>query len=55
MHLAQLNIAKAKYALDAPEIKDFVDNLDPVNQLSEPSDSPYAFTFKSNFSASESQ
>ena len=26
MYLAQLNIAKAKYALDAPEIKEFVDN-----------------------------
>ncbi len=38
MHLAQLNIAKAKYALDAPEIKDFVDNLDPINQLAETSD-----------------
>ena len=28
MKLAQLNIALAKYPLDAPEIKDFVDNLD---------------------------
>jgi hypothetical protein len=37
MHLAQLNIAKAKYALDAPEIKEFVDNLDPVNLLAESS------------------
>ncbi|NKF52731.1 DUF3291 domain-containing protein [Shewanella sp. WXL01] len=38
MHLAQLNIAKAKYSLDAPEIKEFVDNLDPINQLAESSD-----------------
>jgi hypothetical protein len=30
MHLAQLNIAKAKYSLDAPEIKEFIDNLEPV-------------------------
>jgi len=33
MHLAQLNIAKAKYSLEAPEIKEFVDNLEPVNDL----------------------
>ncbi|MDX2321600.1 MAG: DUF3291 domain-containing protein [Moritella sp.] len=38
MHLAQLNIAKAKYALDAPEIKEFVDNLEPVNNTAETSD-----------------
>ncbi len=38
MHLAQLNIAKAKYSLDAPEIKDFVDNLEPVNNLAESSE-----------------
>jgi len=37
MHLAQLNIAKAKYALEAPEIKEFVDNLEPVNNLAESS------------------
>lgn len=37
MHLAQLNIAKAKYALEAPEIKEFVDNLEPVNDLAESS------------------
>jgi len=35
MHLAQLNIAKAKYSLEAPEIKEFVDNLEPVNNLAE--------------------
>ena len=37
MKLAQLNIALAKYALDAPEIKDFVDNLDLVNGIAESS------------------
>jgi len=36
--LAQLNIALAKYALDAPEIKDFVDNLDLVNGIAESSE-----------------
>ncbi|MEZ8720973.1 DUF3291 domain-containing protein [Vibrio pomeroyi] len=38
MKLAQLNIALAKYALDAPEIKDFVDNLDKVNAIAESSE-----------------
>ncbi|MCC4856761.1 DUF3291 domain-containing protein [Vibrio lentus] len=38
MKLAQLNIALAKYALDAPEIKDFVDNLDLVNGIAESSE-----------------
>lgn len=38
MHLAQLNIAKAKYSLESPEIKEFVDNLEPINQLAESSD-----------------
>ena len=37
MKLAQLNIAKAKYPLDAPEIKDFVDNLAAVNAIAEQS------------------
>ena len=37
MHLAQLNIAKTKYSLEASEIKEFVDNLDPVNHLAESS------------------
>ncbi|MEM7293920.1 MAG: DUF3291 domain-containing protein [Pseudomonadota bacterium] len=30
-HLAQLNIARMKYTLDDPALKDFVDALDPVN------------------------
>ena len=38
MKLAQLNIALTKYALDAPEIKDFVDNLDLVNGIAESSE-----------------
>lgn len=38
MKLAQLNIAKAKYPLDAPEIKDFVDNLELVNGIAEDSE-----------------
>ncbi|MCF6452242.1 DUF3291 domain-containing protein [Vibrio sp. MMG022] len=38
MKLAQLNIALAKYPLDAPEIKDFVDNLDLVNGIAEQSE-----------------
>jgi len=38
MQLAQLNIAKTKYSLDAPEIKDFVDNLDMVNGTAEQSE-----------------
>ncbi len=37
MHLAQLNIAKAKYSLESPEIKEFVDNLVPVNNTAESS------------------
>ena len=38
MYLAQLNIGKIKYPLDSDEMKPFVDNLDPVNQLAEASD-----------------
>ncbi|PMN54728.1 hypothetical protein BCT31_04010 [Vibrio lentus] len=38
MKLAQLNIALAKCPLDAPEIKDFVDNLDLVNGIAESSE-----------------
>jgi len=36
--LAELNIAKLKYALDDPRMKDFVDNLDIVNDMAEASD-----------------
>lgn len=38
MHLAQLNVAKAKFSLEAPELKDFVDNLDSVNAIAERSE-----------------
>lgn len=38
MYLAQLNIAKPKYPLDSPELKEFVDNLVPVNQIAEESE-----------------
>lgn len=38
MKLAQLNIALAKYPLDAPEIREFVDNLDLVNGIAEESE-----------------
>lgn len=38
MHLAQLNIATSKYELDAMEIKDFMDNLDPINAIAESSE-----------------
>ncbi|WP_153914439.1 DUF3291 domain-containing protein [Shewanella sp. TC10] len=37
MKLAQLNIAKCKFPLEAPEMKDFVDNLDEVNAIAEAS------------------
>lgn len=36
-HLAQLNIADSKYPLDHQGMKDFIDNLDPINQLAEKS------------------
>ncbi|CDT88092.1 conserved hypothetical protein [Vibrio coralliirubri] len=38
MKLAQLNIALAKYPLDAPEIKEFVDNLELINGIAESSE-----------------
>ncbi|WP_076417884.1 DUF3291 domain-containing protein [Colwellia sp. UCD-KL20] len=37
MHLAQLNIATAKYDLETIEMKDFMDNLDPINAIAESS------------------
>ena len=33
--LAQLNIARLKAPLDSPELKDFVDNLDRINELAD--------------------
>lgn len=38
MRLAQLNIATAKYAMDSPELKDFVDDLEPVNAIADKAD-----------------
>jgi len=35
--LAQLNVALLKAPLDSPELKDFVDNLDRINELAESS------------------
>ena len=37
MHLAQLNIAKAKASLDDPLMQEFMDNLDPINAIAEAS------------------
>ena len=36
--LAQLNIARMRFELDAPDMKDFVDGLDPVNALADQAD-----------------
>jgi len=36
-HLAQLNIAKLKYPAEAPEMADFMNNLDRINALAEKS------------------
>ena len=36
-HLAQLNVAALKAPLDSPQLKDFVDNLDRINELAEAS------------------
>ncbi|MFI5470887.1 DUF3291 domain-containing protein [Streptomyces cacaoi] len=36
--LAQVNISRLKFPLDSPELKDFVDALDPVNATAETAD-----------------
>ena len=36
-HLAQLNIAKLKYAIDDPALSEFVDNLEIINALADES------------------
>jgi hypothetical protein len=36
-HLAQLNIAKMKYPAEAPEMADFMNNLDRINALADQS------------------
>ena len=38
MHLAQLNIADAKYPLESTEMSDFVNNLEPINAIAESSE-----------------
>jgi hypothetical protein len=37
-HLAELNVARVRYALDDPRMSDFVDNLDRVNGVAERSE-----------------
>ena len=37
MHLAQLNIARAKWPLEDPQMAEFVDNLERINGLAEQS------------------
>jgi hypothetical protein len=36
--LAQVNIARLKFPLDSPELKDFVNGLDPVNAVADAAD-----------------
>ena len=36
-HLAQINIGRLRAPIDAPEIADFANNLDPINALAEAS------------------
>ena len=36
-HLAQLNVARLRHPIDAPETQGFVDALDPINALAEAS------------------
>ena len=36
-HLAQINIGRLKYPVDDPRSADFMDNLDPINELAEQS------------------
>ena len=34
-HLAQLNVARLRHPIDAPETADFVANLDPINAIAD--------------------
>ncbi len=36
-HLAQFNVAQARFPLDSPEMADFMDNLDRINRLGDAS------------------
>jgi hypothetical protein len=38
MHLAELNIARLKYAFDDPRIAEFTDNLDRINRVADRSE-----------------
>lgn len=38
MHLAHLNIARAKYSLDAPQMKEFVEDLATLNVIAQTSE-----------------
>ncbi len=38
MHLAQLNIARAQHAMDAPQMKEFVNAIAAVNEIADNSD-----------------
>lgn len=37
-HLAEINVARMRYPIDAPEMKGFVDRLDAVNAVADRSD-----------------
>lgn len=37
-HLAQLNVGRVLHPVDSPEIKEFMDGLDPINRLAEQSE-----------------
>jgi hypothetical protein len=38
LYLAQVNVATLKFPIDSPQLKDFADNLDPVNVIAESSE-----------------
>lgn len=37
-NIAQINIARLRYPIDNPEVKDFVSNLDRINEIAEKSE-----------------
>lgn len=52
-HLAQINIAWAEHALDAPEMQDFVSALDAINALAEQQPG-FVWRFQGSYSTEES-
>ena len=54
MQLAQLNIARLKAPLDAPETKEFNDFIDPINRLAEESPG-FVWRLTGNFGESSAQ